>query len=224
MTGKTVPQIGSELGVDALIEGSVLTAEGRVRITVQLIEVATDEHLWAHNYERDLVDIIALQREVADSIVIALRGELDPEALRAVQITESVTAPTDSATADAVMRGRMALRQVGGGAPLTASSLDSAAQHFQQAILRDPSFAPAFRGLAQVYALRALSGSGAPLAQDIRAATENAARAMELDPNNRETQELVAHVGLLDRGRSRSCPAVPSRWRSVPAATRLASS
>jgi TolB-like protein len=194
--GKTAPQIGAELGVDALIEGSVLSADGRVRITVQLIEVATDAHLWAHNYERDLVDIIALQREVADSIVMAIRGELDPEALRAAQLTESVAAPTDPLATDAVMRGRMALRDVGGPA-FRASSLDSAAQHFQEAIQRDPGYAAAFRGLAQVYALRALAASGPPAPADIRAASENAARAMELDPNGRETQEVVAQVGLL---------------------------
>jgi TolB-like protein len=194
--GKTVPQIGAELGVDALIEGSVLTADGRVRITVQLIEVVSDAHIWAHNYERDLVDIIALQREVADSIVNALREQIDP-ALGSVQMTAGPDVPTDSVAADALMRGRMILTSFNGGARFTTAALDSAAQHFQQAILRDPELAPAFRGLAQVYAMRAFAGGGVPSVDDIREASSNAVRAMELDPNSRESHEVLANVGLL---------------------------
>jgi TolB-like protein/Tfp pilus assembly protein PilF len=196
-TGKSVPQIGAELGVDALIEGSVLRADGRVRITVQLIEVATDRHLWARDYERDLVDVIALQREVADAVVAELRGELAPDPAVEAQVTASAPAPVDPEATEAVMMGRMALADAAEDAQIEAVSLDSAAQHFQRAIQRDPTFAPAHSGLAQVYLMRALSGEGEPSPEDVRAAEESVKQALALDPNSRETQEVVAHFGLL---------------------------
>lgn len=67
-TGKSLTQMGAELGVDAIVEGSVLLVDGSVRVTVQLIHAASDTHLWAQDYTRDLTDIIALQREVATAI------------------------------------------------------------------------------------------------------------------------------------------------------------
>jgi TolB-like protein len=109
-TGKSAPQIGSELGVDALVEGSVLRADGKVRITVQLIEAATDAHIWAGDYERDLVDIIALQREVAQAIVQEIRGELQPAAVSEA-LTARLLAPADSIVADEVIRGRVVLAE-----------------------------------------------------------------------------------------------------------------
>jgi tetratricopeptide (TPR) repeat protein len=197
-TGKTVPQIGADLGVDALIEGSVLRADGRVRITVQVIEVASDRHLWAESYERDLVDIIALQREVAEAIVEELRGELAPDATVDAQLTEAPPqAPTDPEATDAVMMGRMALADLAGGALFTASGLDSVARHFQRAIDRDPTFAAAHSGLAQVYLMRTLASGGVPSAEGILAAKESATQALVLDPNSRESKEVLAHVELL---------------------------
>jgi TolB-like protein len=193
--GKTVPQIGAELGVDALIEGSVLRAEGRVRITVQLIEVLSDRHLWARDYERDLVDIIALQREVAQAVVQELRGELAPDLTVEAQ---SAAAPVDPEATEAVMMGRMTLADVAGRARFAASSLDSAAQYFQRAILSDPGFAPAHSGLAQVQLMRLLSAGGAPSREQIREVVESAKQALALDPDSRETQEVLAHAGLLD--------------------------
>lgn len=75
--GRSIPQIGRDLGVDAIVEGSVLRAEGRVRITVQLIHAASDTHLWAQSYERDLQDVITLQREVAQAIAAEIQRRLD---------------------------------------------------------------------------------------------------------------------------------------------------
>ncbi|HSG47978.1 MAG TPA: hypothetical protein VLA43_09220 [Longimicrobiales bacterium] len=71
--GRSTPQIGSDLGVDAIVEGSVLRAEGRVRITVQLIHAASDTHLWSESYERDVANVITLQREVAQAVAGEIR-------------------------------------------------------------------------------------------------------------------------------------------------------
>jgi TolB-like protein len=198
--GKSMPQIGAELGVDAVVEGSVLRAEGRVRITVQLIEVATDRHLWARDYERDLVDIIALQREVAEAIVRELRGELEPAQLTpGDRVADARLPTTDPEATDAVMLGRMALAGLPGDGAPSASALDSAGAYFERAIRRDSGFAAAHRGLAQVQLMRVLAAGGLPTAEGIRAAVESARQALALDPGSRETQEVMAHLALLGR-------------------------
>ncbi len=78
-TNKSLPEIARELGVEAVIEGSVLRAGDRVRITAQLVHGATDEHLWAESYERDLEDVLTLQREVARAIAEEIQVTLTPE-------------------------------------------------------------------------------------------------------------------------------------------------
>jgi len=78
-TNTPVPLIGRQLGVDAVIEGSVLRSGDRVRITVQLIHASSDTHIWSERYDRDLTDILTLQTEVAYEIVRAIQGELTPE-------------------------------------------------------------------------------------------------------------------------------------------------
>jgi TolB-like protein len=192
-TGKSVPQIGADLGVDALVEGSVLRAEGKVRITVQLIEAATDRHLWAADYERDLVDIIALQREVAQAIVQEIRGELQPDAAATVMSAAPVS--TDTVAMDEVMRGRQILAAAS-GPNISPSVLDSAAAHFQRAIGEDPEYATAHSGMAQVHVLRGLMGS-MPSAEEIRAAVQSAQRAFSLAPEDREVREVMASVEML---------------------------
>jgi TolB-like protein len=77
-TRKSVPEIAKELNVDAVVEGSVLLAGDRVRITAQLIEAATDKHLWAESYERDLGDVLALQSAIARSITEQIQATLVP--------------------------------------------------------------------------------------------------------------------------------------------------
>ena len=76
---QSIPQIARELGVDAVIEGSVLRVADRVRITVQLIDGTSDEHLWAESYERDLRDVLALQTELARTIASEIHVALTPE-------------------------------------------------------------------------------------------------------------------------------------------------
>ncbi|HKU15347.1 MAG TPA: hypothetical protein VJQ52_13205, partial [Steroidobacteraceae bacterium] len=76
---QTLQQIGRELKVDAVVEGTVARAEGRVRITAQLVEARSDHHLWAKSYERDLKDILALQDEIAQDITEQIRVKLTPK-------------------------------------------------------------------------------------------------------------------------------------------------
>jgi TolB-like protein len=75
---EALPQIGRELKVDAVVEGTVARAESRVRITAQLVEASSDRHLWAKSYERDLKDVLALQDEIAQDITEQVRVKLAP--------------------------------------------------------------------------------------------------------------------------------------------------
>jgi len=78
-SGKSVPEIGVELGVDAIIEGSVLRAGETVRVTAQLIDARNDQHLWAENFDRELTDILGLYADVTRNIATSIRGSLTPE-------------------------------------------------------------------------------------------------------------------------------------------------
>ena len=101
-TAKTLPEIARELGVDAVIEGSVLRSGDRVRIMAQLIDGRTDRHLWASSYERDLRDVLTLQREVARAIAEEILVKLTPEQ----QARFSPVSPVTAGAYDAYLRGR----------------------------------------------------------------------------------------------------------------------
>ena len=104
---KTLPEIGRELGVANIIEGSVRRSGDRVRITVQLIDAKTDEHLWAENYERDLKDVLSLQSEVALAIAEKVRVELTHDEEQRLTHTRTV----DPGTYRAYLRGLYYLNQ-----------------------------------------------------------------------------------------------------------------
>jgi adenylate cyclase len=78
-TNKTVPEIAKELNVDGIVEGSVTRSGNRVRITAQLIQASTDQHLWADSYEQELGDVLKLQGEIAQAIAQQVRAELTPQ-------------------------------------------------------------------------------------------------------------------------------------------------
>jgi TolB-like protein len=137
-SGKTMPTIASDLGVDAVLEGSVFRAGDRVRITVQLIYGPTDTHLWAESYEGTLEDAIALQREVAGAIAEGIREEI-AEGSGAVppspRVARAVSVPDEY---------RMGRRDEAKGTP---EALASAIEHYQKVLEEDSSFVPARAGL-----------------------------------------------------------------------------
>jgi TolB-like protein len=138
---QTVSEIGQALQVDHVLEGSVRKAGGKVRVTAQLIEVESDTHLWSDTYTRDLTDIFAVQDEIAQAIVEALRLELsvsDQQAL-ARHSTENVEAYSLYLLGQYLFNRR------------SVDSLYSAIEKFQAAIDLDPGFDLAWAGLADVY-------------------------------------------------------------------------
>jgi serine/threonine-protein kinase len=170
-TTKSVPQIGRELAVDAVIEGSAMRAGDRVRITAQLIRAAEDQHLWAKSYERDMRDVLALQGEVSQAIAAEIRVALSPHGLERAR-----AAPVDPAAYEEYLKGRYEWSK------RTAESLGLAMKHFERAIGLDSTYAMAYSGLADVYAVMPPHVRGVRAADVMPRARMMAERALRLDP------------------------------------------
>ena len=203
-SGKSAARIGAELGVEGLVEGSVLRAGDRVRITVQLIHAPSDRHLWARDYERDLEDVIALQREVAEAIADEIGAELAP-ATTADGPRSASAAPADPRAALDVMEGQAALSE---------SSPAEARRHFQAALARDSTYAPAYAGLAGSRLVEALT-RGSVDAAGLREVRELAERALALDPSSREAEEVLAQAERM------AAPGAPAASPSAPSTPRV---
>ena len=140
-TRKTILQIGRELQVSHVVEGSVRRASGRVRITAQLIQVSDQTHLWAESYERDTGDILALQNEVAQAIARQIQIKLlSPETERL-----SAAGSISPEAYEAYLKGRYLWNQ------RTLEALQKSLKHFQEAIEIDPEYAPSYAGMADSY-------------------------------------------------------------------------
>ena len=140
-TDKTLPEIGRELGAANIIEGSVFRSGDRVRITVQLINALTDEHLWAENYEREILDMLALHGEVARDIARQIQVTLTPEEdLRLREVRE-----VDPAIYQLYLKGMYFLKQY------TPGGIQKGLGYLHQAVELDPANARAYAGLALGY-------------------------------------------------------------------------
>ncbi len=140
---KPLPQIAQELNVDAVVEGTVLRSGDQVRITAQLIEAATDKHLWSQSYEGELRDTLALQSKVAGAIADQIRINLNPQEQAALKTVKVV----NPQAYESYLKGRYFWNK------RTAGGLKVAMAYFKQAIEEDPSYAPAYAGLADSYNL-----------------------------------------------------------------------
>lgn len=170
VSDKSVREIARELGVDGIVEGTVLRSGDRVRISAQLIHAATDTHLWAEEYERDLRDILALQSDVARAIAREIRAKLTPEE----QSRLAQTHPVDPNAYEAYLKGRYHLGRRSG------ESLQKARDCFQEAIDQDPKYAPGYAGLADALVLLNWWGFISPEQGSARAKSA-AMKAVELD-------------------------------------------
>ncbi len=167
----SIPEIAAELKVANILEGSVRKDGDRVRITAQLIDTRNDRHLWSENYDRDLVDIFAIQDEIATAIVTALKEQLGVQATTDAINVEAATNNLDAY--DLYLKGRILF--------VARQDIDIAIQMFEQAIELDPNYARAWEGLAAAQAVADdwLLGDGI---DHVPLAVEAAQRAMELDP------------------------------------------
>jgi TolB-like protein/DNA-binding winged helix-turn-helix (wHTH) protein/Tfp pilus assembly protein PilF len=136
---QTLPQIGRALQVDAVVEGTVMRGENRVRVTAQLVQASTDQHLWAKTYERDLKDTLALQDEIAQDVAEQIRVTLSPKERSLLIQVRAV----DPEAHDAFLRGQYWLSQ------LNMEAFGKACDYFRKAIAKDPNYALAYVGLAR---------------------------------------------------------------------------
>ncbi|MEY2496768.1 MAG: hypothetical protein QOD12_324 [Verrucomicrobiota bacterium] len=167
---ENLPAIAKQLGVANILEGSVQKSGNDVRVNVQLINAATDAHLWAEIYDRKLTDIFKVESEIAAAIAEALQAKLTGAEKKA--IAKSPTANPDAY--ELYLKGRYFWNK------RTGADLETSLQYFEQAIARDPNYALAYAGLAESYVLLGLYAVGPP-EQSVPKARAAARKALELD-------------------------------------------
>jgi len=183
---KPLPQIAKELDVDALIEGSVLREGGQVRITAELIQASTDQHLWAESYQRDLRSVLALQGEIASAIADKVRAAVTP-----TERTRLASArPVNPEAYDACLKGMQCSSR------LTPHDLVAALEYFELALKKDPNYAPAYAGVSFVWLDRQQAGYTAPREAGPKAKAA-ALKAIELDSTLGEGHSALAAVNCL---------------------------
>jgi tetratricopeptide (TPR) repeat protein len=182
-TEKPLPQIARELGVDGIVEGSVLRVGDRVRITAQLIQAEQERHLWAESYERDLRDVLALQSEVARAIASEIKAKVTPQE----QTRLARARPVNPEAHELYLKGRYSWNK------RTPEALKKSLEYFEQAIKKDPSYAPAYAGLADSYNML---GAGfyavLPPKQAYPRAEAAATKALQLDSTLAEAHTSLA--------------------------------
>ena len=183
-TKETIGQIGQELGVGYLLEGSVRRGGDRVRITAQLIQAKEQTHLWAETYERPLKDVLTIQREIAEKITHSLSIQLLP-----VERGSAAANPLVSLESyDKYLLGLHELEQD------TRESVSKAIQYFQEGIAKDPKNARLFSALAAAY--EAATTYYSSPAEVMPRAKEAALRAVQLDPNLASGHVKLGYVHL----------------------------
>ncbi len=166
---KTLPQIARELGVDAIVEGSVRRDGDRVRITAELIEARTDQHLWTETYDRDLSDILNLQSQVAAAIAVEIRAKLSPPSR---SLSEGASPSSKSALDPALLETANPAAEIKPSASINPLAYDLylKGRHFWNNRVTD---------------------------EDFRKAVEHYQRALEIDPESALTYAGLAHCSLL---------------------------
>jgi TolB-like protein/DNA-binding winged helix-turn-helix (wHTH) protein/Flp pilus assembly protein TadD len=182
-TSKTVAQIGGELAVDYVLEGSVRRYGQHVRVSVQLIRVRDQMHLWAHSYDREIRDLLALESELGEAIAEQVQVELTSQARLKIPMRRTI----DPEAHEMYLKARHFWGQ------FRPESLNQAITFYRQALEKDPHYAAAYAGLAAAYCVRANRFGPAEAYAEARAA---AARSLELDDSLAEAHEAMAAVHI----------------------------
>ena len=206
---QTLPQIGRDLQVDAVVEGTVARGENRVRVTAQLVEASSDRHLWARTYERDLKNVLALQDEIAQDVTEQVRVKLTPnERSQLMQVHAA-----DPEAYDDYLRGRYwatkadlwrlcrspaeCVSQTGAGRSFASGEAWKALEYYQKAIAKEPTYALGFAGIADGFIVLAISG-GLSLKEASPKVNEAALKALALNPSLAEPHSSLAFVKLFN--------------------------
>ena len=182
-TQLSVPEIAKTLGVDAIVEGSVIREGSRIRVHGQLIRAATDEHLWSEAYDREMSDVLSVQSDVAQAIAgkveVTVTGQEHSRLVAARHVSPEVY--------ESYLKGSFALDKSNGRA-----GIEEGIGHFEEAIRRDPTFAPAYLGLANAYSKLGTVLVGAPSTETRPKVIGAARKALELDPELAEPHAFLA--------------------------------
>ncbi len=179
-TDKTISQIGRELGVDYILEGSVRREGGKARVSAQLIRVSDQTHLWAQNYDRELEDLLDVQNDLGRSIAEQVSANITPQ--QKVELSKKHSVKPEAY--DLYLKGRFYWNQ------RTPDAIKESIRYFQEATAKDPNFAMAYAGLADAYNISNILGVYSPR-ESLPQAREAATRAIQLDPSLAE-----AHAAL----------------------------
>ena len=179
----SLKEIAQELGVSAILEGSVRKVENNVRITVQLIDAKTDTHIWSEIYDKDLSDIFDVQSDIAQGIAEGLRTVLTPEEKKLIKKSQ-----TENPEAyNLYLQGRFFWYK------RTEEGLKKSVEYFNKALAVDPEYALAYAGLADAYSIQAW-WEWSPMREGYEKAKEMALRALEIDKNLAEAHATLGSL------------------------------
>jgi TolB-like protein/Tfp pilus assembly protein PilF len=179
----SVPEIAKTLNVDAIVEGSLMRDGNRIRVTAQMIRASTDEHFWSQTYDRELRDVFTVESELAQSIA----QKVEATATGAEHERLTAARPVAPEVYESYSRGEFALNKSSSKAELEASI-----PYFEDAIKKDPGFAPAYVGLANAYSNLGTVFIGGSAEETRPKVVSAAEKALELDPNLAEALVLLA--------------------------------
>ena len=181
----SLPEIAKTLHVDAIVEGSVIREGSRIRVTAQLIRGSTDEHFWSETYDRQLPEVLALQSDVAQSI--ARKVEVTVTGKEHERLT--IARPISPEVYENYLKGKFALAKSN-----NRTKAEESVAYFNEAIRRDPTFAPSYMGLADAYSDLSTVFIGGVANKERPKAILAARKALELDPELVEAHVLLANM------------------------------
>jgi TolB-like protein/Tfp pilus assembly protein PilF len=181
----SVPEIARTLGVDAIVEGSVMREGNRIRVTAQLIRGSTDEHFWSQTYDRELQDVFTLQSDLAQAIAEKVEVTVTGVEHERLTVARSV-APE---VYESYLKGQFAFNRGN-----SKAEIEKSVSYFEEAIQRDPTFAPSYLGLATAYSVLGTVFVGAPPTETRPKVIAAARKALELDPDIAEAHVLLANT------------------------------
>jgi TolB-like protein/Tfp pilus assembly protein PilF len=181
----SVPEIARMLHVDAIVEGSVMRQDNRIRVTAQLIRGATDEHFWSETYDRELRDVFAVQSELAQSIAEKVKVTATGDEHQRLTAARSV-APE---VYESYLKGRFAYDKSN-----SRAGIEESIGYFERAIKMDPTFAPAYVGLANAFSDLGTVFIGDPPEETRPKVLSAARKALELEPDLAEAHDLIGSI------------------------------
>jgi serine/threonine-protein kinase len=186
-TSKKIASIAQELGVSALLTGSVRRAGPRVRIVVQLVDPQTEKHLWGETFDRQLTDVFEVQSEVAQQITGALQVALSPEEKQRVE----KKATGDAEAYNLYLLGRFHANK------WSEANVQKGIDYFKEAIAKDPGYAIAYAGMADAYELLSIGFGSKPPVEYLTQAKGMALKALEMDDTLAEAHTSLAYARWL---------------------------